>query len=134
MHTEYHFYDYLTGREFLQFIGEIKGMKNLLIEERIKTYSEYFELEDLLDSIIINYSHGTKQKLSFISQIINNPDILILDEPLNGLDPIMIKKMRELVQEILQLSERENVNFKYKFTKVNISNLIKMNNLLIKSL
>lgn len=101
MHTEYHFYDYLTGREFLQFIGEIKGMKNLLIEERIKTYSEYFELEDLLDSIIINYSHGTKQKLSFISQIINNPDILILDEPLNGLDPIMIKKMRELIKNLV---------------------------------
>ena len=100
MHAEHYFYEYLTGREFLFFVGKIKGLEENLINKRIKEYSEYFEFKSVLDTTIINYSHGTKQKISFISQIINNPSILLLDEPLNGLDPIIIKKMREFIKKI----------------------------------
>ncbi|WP_297133689.1 ABC transporter ATP-binding protein [Terrisporobacter sp.] len=100
MHAEHYFYEYLTGREFLFFVGKIKGLEEALIDKRIREYSEYFELKSLLDTTIINYSHGTKQKISFISQIINNPSILLLDEPLNGLDPVIIKKIREFIKKI----------------------------------
>ena len=100
MHAEHHFYDYLTGREFLRFVGKVKGVDNKELFERIQNYSNHFELDDILDTTIINYSHGTKQKISFISQIINHPKLLVLDEPLNGLDPIMIKKMRDFIKNL----------------------------------
>ncbi len=100
MYSEHHFYEYLSGGEFLYFIGKIKGVGLKALNDRIQNYSAYFEMDKILDKTIIKYSNGTKQKLSFLSQIINHPRILMLDEPLNGLDPVMAKKMILLIREL----------------------------------
>jgi len=90
-------YEFLTGTEYLDFIGDIYNMK---IDDK-KTYiSEYLkalELEGREGDIISSYSQGMKQKITLISALMYRPRLLVLDEPLNGLDPRSARIVKDLL-------------------------------------
>lgn len=92
-------YEYLTIEEFLTFIGTLKKVKKDLLDERIKEYSEIFDLKDKLKSYIGSLSHGMKQKVAIMATLINDPKVLLLDEPLNGLDPMSQKDFKDIIRE-----------------------------------
>lgn len=103
-HTGYvpdqpYLYDDLTGREFMQFVAE---MYNLSPEEsaaQIQKQIETFGLEDFVDHLAKSYSHGMKQRLVFGSALLHSPDVLIVDEPMVGLDPRSMRLVKDLLRE-----------------------------------
>ena len=95
-------YDHLTGIQYLNFVCDIYRIGKEERNERIRRYSEKFELTSALGDIISSYSHGMKQKLVLISALIHNPRLLVLDEPFVGLDPIAAHRLKELMRELCE--------------------------------
>lgn len=89
----------LKGIEFLNFIGDVYKVP---VDERKKTISdlaERFELTNALNSQILSYSHGMRQKLMVISALLHKPDVWILDEPMTGLDPKSAFELKNMMRE-----------------------------------
>lgn len=80
-------YEYMTGIGYLNFIADIYGIPKAEREQRIKTYSDAYQITEVLGNKVGAYSHGMRQKLALISAFIRQPKLLILDEPFVGLDP-----------------------------------------------
>ncbi|MBQ3421241.1 MAG: ABC transporter ATP-binding protein [Romboutsia sp.] len=92
-------YESLTGIQYLNFIADIFKVSKNEREEKIKYYSEQFEINKALGDLISSYSHGMKQKLVIISALIHSPKVLILDEPFVGLDPKASFILKEIMRE-----------------------------------
>lgn len=92
-------YESLTGIQYLNFIADIFEVSKSQREEKIKYYSEKFEINKVLGDLISSYSHGMKQKLVIISALIHSPKILILDEPFVGLDPKASFILKEIMRD-----------------------------------
>jgi ABC-2 type transport system ATP-binding protein len=92
-------YESLTGIQYLSFIADIFKVSKNEREEKIKYYSEQFEINKALGDLISSYSHGMKQKLVIISALIHSPKVLILDEPFVGLDPKASFILKEIMRE-----------------------------------
>ena len=92
-------YEFLTGIQYLNFIADIFKVSKTEREEKIKYYSEQFEINKALGDLISSYSHGMKQKLVIISALIHSPKVLILDEPFVGLDPKASFILKEIMRE-----------------------------------
>jgi len=95
-------YDYLTGIEYLDFIGEAYGMSPEERKRRIEEFLEAFELKGRENELISGYSKGMKQKIALIAALIHKPKILILDEPLSGLDPRSARIVKDLIHELAE--------------------------------
>ncbi|WP_165230904.1 ABC transporter ATP-binding protein [Aquisphaera insulae] len=80
-------YDKLTGREFLRFVVEMYGIGRAEASRRIGELIETFEMGDFVDELCENYSQGMKQRVVFASALVHSPRVLVVDEPLVGLDP-----------------------------------------------
>lgn len=93
-------YEFMTGIKYLNFIADIYNIDKETRQERIKKYSDAFELTSALGSAIAGYSHGMKQKLALISAFIRKPKLLILDEPFVGLDPSAAFMMKQFLKEM----------------------------------
>ncbi len=91
-------YDKLTGREFLEFIAEIRGMGRAQAAAEIARQSEQFELGGFLDDRTESYSHGMKQRLVFASVLLHDPPVLVVDEPMVGLDPKSVRLVKDLMR------------------------------------
>lgn len=93
-------YDKMTGIRFLSFIADVFGVPSERRAKVLPELAESFEMKDALGEIVTSYSHGMRQKLSLIAAMLHEPDILILDEPIVGLDPraafVLKEKMRDL--------------------------------------
>jgi len=98
-------YEKLTGVEFLRFIGSLFGMKKAEIEWRISDLLGLFELDGWGDELIESYSHGMKQRLVMSAALLHNPKVIIVDEPMVGLDP----KGINLVKRIFRQKSEEGV-------------------------
>ncbi len=85
--------------DLLTFMGELKGLKPAQSKPKIKYWLERFELSDRIDKKIEELSRGMQQKLQFISTILHEPDLIILDEPFTGLDPMNSDLMKEIMIE-----------------------------------
>lgn len=94
--------EFLTGREFLKFFIDInkKKIKNL------KTIDEYFDFmkikEEDRDRLLKDYSHGMKNKMQMLVNIIASPNVLLLDEPLTSFDVVVAEEMKQMLREIKQ--------------------------------
>jgi ABC-2 type transport system ATP-binding protein len=80
-------YDKLTGREFLRFVVEMYGVDRATGSARIEEMIDTFEMGDFIDELCENYSQGMKQRVVFASALVHEPRVLVVDEPLVGLDP-----------------------------------------------
>lgn len=89
----------LKGIDYLNFIADIYDVSLEDRKERIEKYASAFELTDALTSPMLSYSHGMRQKLMIISQLIHEPDTWILDEPTVGLDPKSSYTLKEMMKE-----------------------------------
>lgn len=89
----------LKGIEFLNLIADIYEVSTTKRKERIKELTKAFGLEDILESEMISYSHGMRQKMMVIAALIHEPDVWILDEPLIGLDPESAHQLKEMMKE-----------------------------------
>jgi len=81
------FYEYLTGAEFLYFIAAAKRVTRDRRQEQIQHWLEFFDLVEKSSELVRNYSHGMRRKLSLCAALVGEPQILLLDEATNGLDP-----------------------------------------------
>ena len=93
-------YEFLTGLEYLDFIGDVFGMTAEEKRERISEYLKALELEGREGDMISGYSQGMKQKVALVSALLHKPKLLILDEPLNGLDPKSARIVKDLLHEL----------------------------------
>ncbi len=89
-------YEKLTGREFLRFVVEMYGLDPRSSARRIAELVETFEMGDYVDELSENYSHGMKQRVVFASALVHDPKVLIVDEPLVGLDPRSARIVKDL--------------------------------------
>jgi len=92
------FYDYLRGRELMNFVGEMHGLSRSEIAERIAPLIEKLDLSDATEEYAANYSKGMRKKLALICALLPDPQVLILDEPTNGLDPYATRALLEIVR------------------------------------
>jgi ABC-2 type transport system ATP-binding protein len=90
-------YDKLTGREFLWFIADMFGMPRHVATERIAAEIDHFELGEFADDLAESYSLGMKQRLVFAASLLHSPDVLVLDEPMVGLDPRSVRIVKDLL-------------------------------------
>jgi ABC-2 type transport system ATP-binding protein len=89
------FYDKLSGREFLQFTAEMRGLDETTVDGRIRRECEYFDLDDFIDDLTETYSHGMRQRLVFASALLHDPPVLVIDEPMMGLDPQSVRTAKD---------------------------------------
>ena len=92
-------YDKLTGREFLVFVAEMYGMSRHEADADIDLLAETFGLAPFFDRLTESYSHGMKQRIAFASALLHHPAILMLDEPMVGLDPRTMRLVKDLLRE-----------------------------------
>jgi ABC-2 type transport system ATP-binding protein len=98
-------YDKLTGSEFLRFVSGLYGMKGSVVEEKIVELLALFELTDWGGELTEAYSHGMKQRLVMCSALIHSPKVIVVDEPMVGLDP----KGARLVKRIFRRMAEEGL-------------------------
>jgi ABC-2 type transport system ATP-binding protein len=93
-------YEFLTGIEYLDFIADIYGVPPAEKQQRITEYLRALQLEGREGDMINSYSDGMKKKISLISAFLHKPKLLILDEPLNALDPRSARIVKDLLHEL----------------------------------
>lgn len=93
-------YEFLTGIEYLDFIGDIYAIAASDKQQRITEYLKALQLEGREGDMINSYSDGMKKKISLISAFLHKPKLLILDEPLNSLDPRSAKIVKDFLHEL----------------------------------
>src|SRR3989337_200615 len=97
-----YFYDYLTSREFLLFYGQLFGLAGDELRARMNNLLSLVGLEDASDLQLRKFSKGMLQRIGIAQALRNQPDLIVLDEPMSGLDPIGRKEIRDI---ILRLKE-----------------------------
>ena len=93
-------YDYMTGYQYLKFIGDIFQVESSVRWANIQKYAELFNLWDDLEQPIASYSHGMKQKLALIAALMHEPQLIIMDEPFVGLDPKASYTLKTLMRDV----------------------------------
>ena len=95
-------YDFLTGIQYLNYIGDVFGVEMRVRAERISKYAEMFRISGDLGSLIGAYSHGMKQKLAVTAALLHAPKLMVLDEPFVGLDPEAAFKLKQVFREMCE--------------------------------
>ncbi len=96
---EPYLYDKLTGHEFLRFIADMYGIPRDRSEEYIAREIDRFELHEFANELAENYSLGMRQRLVFAAAFLHDPDVLVLDEPMVGLDPRSVRIVKDLLKK-----------------------------------
>ncbi len=92
-------YEKLSGRDFFTFVGDLFGIDRPVQKKYMEQYFELFKLTPATDQFIENYSHGMRQKLVFATALMHEPQVLIVDEPMVGLDPQSARTLKTLLKE-----------------------------------
>lgn len=93
------FHEHLRGGEIVRFCGAMRGMPEAEIARRTVELAERLQFADALDEYAVNYSMGMRKKLALSCAMLHRPAVLVLDEPTNGLDPVVTRTLLELVRE-----------------------------------
>ncbi|MGD6805911.1 MAG: ABC transporter ATP-binding protein [Candidatus Bathyarchaeia archaeon] len=93
-------YEFLTGLEYLDFIGDVYGISAAEKQQRVNEYLKALQLEGREGDMINSYSDGMKKKIGLISAFLHKPKLLILDEPLNALDPRSARIVKDYLQSL----------------------------------
>ena len=91
-------YDKLSGFEFLNFIAEMYGQSKGEAEARIAEQVANFGLADFVEDLAESYSHGMKQRVAFAAAMLHDPKVLVIDEPMVGLDPKSVRLVKDLLR------------------------------------
>lgn len=93
-------YEKLTGMEYMRFIADLYGVERARVDSQAARLLEMFRLSDRAHELIESYSHGMKQRLVMASALLHAPPVLVVDEPMVGLDPEGIKMVRDLFRQL----------------------------------
>jgi len=100
-----HLYEYLTAAEYLDFVGVAYGIEPEARRQRVGELLQALQMEEHVNEVMSGFSQGMKQKIALTASLLHRPKVLILDEPLNGLDP----RSARVVKELLHRLAREGV-------------------------
>jgi len=92
-------YEKLTAEEFLRFIGNLYGANGKVLEEKIGHFLTMFDLEEFSSFLIEDLSHGMRQRLVFGAALLHDPEVMIIDEPMVGLDPRSARLVKDVLRE-----------------------------------
>src|SRR5918998_4969519 len=95
-------YDKLTGAEFLRFAAVLYGQQGAVIERRIDELLELFELTRWKNELTESYSHGMRQKLIISGALVHRPEVIVVDEPMIGLDPRSARLLKDLFRQFVE--------------------------------
>ena len=95
-------YEKLTGREYLGFIADLYDMDAADVAERVQKYLDFFDLTEAGDKLVEGYSHGMKQKLIISGALLHDPKLIVVDEPMVGLDPKGARQVKQLFRELCE--------------------------------
>lgn len=95
-------YSYLTGREFLELTGDLYNIERKDTEGRIKKLLSLYNLEGIIDGFFSDYSRGNKQKTIIIARLLHKPEILVIDEPIVGLDVQSQKITKKIFKDFVK--------------------------------
>jgi ABC-2 type transport system ATP-binding protein len=93
-------YEKLTGRELLEFVVNLYGREWRDCEKRATELLQYFDIHSWQNARIENYSHGMKQKLVIVAALVHDPQVLVIDEPMVGLDALAQKQVKVLLRKL----------------------------------
>jgi len=97
---EPYLYDKLTGREFLTFVARMYGIDRDQTAAKIEYLTEMLSLGDFLDQLTEEYSHGMKQRTVIAAGLVHEPDVMVVDEPMVGLDPRSSRVVKDLLRDL----------------------------------
>jgi ABC-2 type transport system ATP-binding protein len=97
-----YFYDYLTAQEFLRFYGQLFGLERRVLAKRIEELLQRVGLSEAGHLQLRKFSKGMLQRIGIAQALINDPRLVILDEPMSGLDPIGRREIRDLILQLKQ--------------------------------
>ncbi len=92
-------YEKLTGAEFLRFVAGLYDQEGAVVEHRARELLALFDLEEWRDELVESYSHGMRQKLIISSAFVHRPEVIVVDEPMVGLDPKAARILKDLFRE-----------------------------------
>jgi gliding motility-associated transport system ATP-binding protein len=93
-------YREMTVRAYLTFAAELRGLSRSSAESRVGKVMEATQTTEVADTVIANLSHGFRKRVGIGQSIVHQPPVLILDEPISGLDPVQIVEMREMIRSL----------------------------------
>jgi len=93
-------YEKLTGMEFLRFTADLFGIEDGLFYQNAEKILKLFSLYDWADDLIESYSHGMKQRLILSAAILHDPKVIVVDEPMVGLDPAGVRMVKDLFRDL----------------------------------
>jgi len=93
-------YEKLKGREFLKFVASIHGIEKLTAIKKIDELIGIFGIKEIEEELIESYSQGMRQRLLFMSALIHNPQVLLIDEPFVGLDPFGVMMLKDMIKKL----------------------------------
>jgi len=97
---EPYLYDKLTAREFLRMIGDLYNIPRDKVDGKIAEMAQAFELEGFIDDLTESFSHGMKQRTVLAAALLHDPAVLVIDEPMVGLDPKSAKAAKDLLRKL----------------------------------
>ena len=100
-----YYYPHLTGREFCYYMGGLVGLSKSQVSKKIEQWAHKFKIEFALDRKVRTYSKGMLQRVGFLVTLLHDPKVIILDEPLSGLDPIGRKELKDIIVEVKELGK-----------------------------
>jgi ABC-2 type transport system ATP-binding protein len=95
-------YEKLTGREFLKFSSDLYSVNSDIFEQKSESLLKQFALWDWANEIIEAYSHGMKQRLIIAAALLHDPKVLIIDEPMVGLDPTGVRMVKDILRKLAE--------------------------------